>query len=110
MSRNQLCTLCFRAWIKSWARGLNVTGESPGTPTETGQWNARPNQLPAAWEMLWADLESRKPALFVDTAAAGWNGYDKFPITGYPRLATYLHQHYRPVETLNRVVIYRRVR
>ncbi|HEX7599709.1 MAG TPA: hypothetical protein VF518_15940, partial [Polyangia bacterium] len=87
-----------------------LTGESPGTPTETGQWNARPNQLPSAWELLWADLESRKPALFVDAAAAGWNGYDKFPITRYPRLATYLRQHYRPVETWSQVVIYRRVR
>ncbi|HEX7598240.1 MAG TPA: hypothetical protein VF518_08500, partial [Polyangia bacterium] len=75
-----------------------MTGESPGTPTETGQWNAEANQLPTAWKMLFADLESRKPALFVDTAAAGWNGYDKFPVTRYPHLATYLHQHYRPVE------------
>jgi hypothetical protein len=87
-----------------------VTGESPGTPTETGRWDADGNQLPAAWGMLFADLEARRPALFVDAAAAGWDGYDKFPVTRYPRLAAYLAQHYRPVETRLGVVIYRRFR
>jgi hypothetical protein len=86
-----------------------MTGESPGTPTETGQWNADRNQLPAAWDMLFADLETRRPALFVDAAAAGWDGYDKFPITRYPRLQSYLAQNYRPVETQGGVVLYRRV-
>ena len=87
-----------------------MTGESPGTPTETGRWNADDNQLPAAWGMLFADLEARRPALFVDAAAAGWDGYDKFPVTRYPRLGAYLAQHYRPVETRLGVVIYRRIR
>ena len=67
-----------------------MTGESPGTPTETGQWNADANQLPAAWDMLFADLEQRRPALFVDAAAAGWDGYDKFPLARYPRLRAYV--------------------
>ena len=39
-----------------------MTGESPGTPTETGERNADANQLPATWEMLFADLEQRRPA------------------------------------------------
>jgi hypothetical protein len=65
--------------------------------------------MPTAWEMLWADLETRRPVLFVDVAAAGWNGYDKFPVARYPQLAAYLVQHYRPVETRQGVVIYRRV-
>lgn len=86
-----------------------MTGESPGTPTETGHWNADANQLPASWDMLFADLESRRPALFVDAAAAGWDGYDKFPIKRYPRLHAYLDGHYRAIETVNGVVIYRRV-
>jgi hypothetical protein len=85
-----------------------MTGESPGTPTETGQWNAEGNQLPAAWDMLFADLEARRPTLFVDAAAAGWDGYDKFPVTRYPRLAAYVEQHYRSVETVDGVVLYRR--
>jgi len=86
-----------------------MTGESPGTPTETGQWNADANQLPAAWDMLFADLERRRPALFVDAAAAGWDGYDKFPLARYPRLRTYVDHHYRPVDIRAGVVLYRRL-
>ena len=87
-----------------------LTGESPGTPTETGQRNADANQLPAAWEMLFADLEQRRPALFVDAAAAGWDGYGKYPLGRYPRLRAYVEQHYRPVEVRGGVVLYRRLR
>jgi hypothetical protein len=87
-----------------------MTGESPGTPTETGQRNADANQLPAAWEMLFADLEQRRPALLVDAAAAGWDGYGKYPLGRYPRLRAYVDQHYRPVEVRAGVVLYRRLR
>jgi hypothetical protein len=87
-----------------------MTGESPGTPTETGQRDADLNQLPAAWDMLFADLEDRRPALFVDAAAAGWDGYDKFPLARYPRLRSYVDLHYRPIEIHTGVVLYRRVR
>ncbi len=86
-----------------------MTGESPGTPTENGQWNADRNQLPVAWDMLFADLDSRRPALLVDAAAAGWDGYDKFPIARYPRLAAYVDAHYRRLESKDGVVLYRRV-
>jgi hypothetical protein len=85
-----------------------MTGESPGTPTETGRKDADANQLPAAWDMLFADLEARRPALFVDTAAAGWDGYGKFPVARYPRLSAYLEQHYHKVEIRQGVAIYRR--
>ncbi len=86
-----------------------MTGESPGTPTETGQRDADANQLPAAWEMLFADLDRRRPALFVDAAAAGWDGYGKYPLARYPRLRAYVDQHYRPVEVSAGVVMYRRL-
>ena len=75
-----------------------MTGESPGTPTQTGQWDADANQLPAAWDMLFADLERRRPALFVDAAAAGWDGYGKFPLARYPRLRAFVDRHYQPAE------------
>lgn len=87
-----------------------MTGESPGTPTETGQQSADANQLPAAWEMLFADLEQRRPALFVDAAAAGWDGYGKYPLARYPRLRAYVDRNYRPVEVRAGVVLYRRLR
>ena len=86
-----------------------MTGESPGTPTETGQWTADGNQLPAAWDMLFSDLERRRPGLFVDAAAAGWDGYDKFPLARYPRLRAYVTHHYRPVDVSDGVVLYRRM-
>ena len=86
-----------------------LTGESPGTPTETGEWNADRNQWPAAWDMLFADLERRRPTLFVDAAAAGWDGYDKFPVARYPRLRAYLDSHYRREEAHAGVVLYRRL-
>ena len=87
-----------------------MTGESPGTPTESGQWSADANQLPASWDMLFADLEARQPALLVDAAAAGWDGYDKFPLGRYPRLRAYVDAHYRPAEVDAGVVLYRRLR
>jgi hypothetical protein len=86
-----------------------MTGESPGTPTETGAWNADANQLPAAWDMLFEDLERRRPALFVDAAAGGWDGYGKYPLARYPRLRAYVERHYRPVEVPAGVVLYRRL-
>ncbi len=86
-----------------------LTGESPGTPTETGRWDADSNQNPTTWQMLFADLERRRPALLVDVAAAGWNGYDKYPLARYPRLAAYVAERYRPVEVRAGVVLYRRL-
>jgi hypothetical protein len=87
-----------------------LTGESPGTPTETGQWSADDNQLPAAWDMLFEDLERRRPALIVDASAAGWDGYDKFPLARYPRLRAYVDRDYRQVDVRAGVVMYRRLR
>ena len=86
-----------------------MTGESPGTPTESGQWDADRNQLPAAWDMLFADLEQRRPALFVDAAAAGWDGYAKYPLARYPRLRAYVDRNYRPVDSRAGVILYRRL-
>jgi hypothetical protein len=83
-----------------------MTGESPGTPTETGARDASQNALRASWDMLFRDLELRRPLLFVDAAAAGWDGYDKFAVDHYPELARYRTEHYRPVEAEQGVVIY----
>jgi hypothetical protein len=85
-----------------------MTGESPGTGTETGGRNADANVLPVSWTMLFEDLEQRKPALFVDAAAAGWDGYGKFPLGRYPQLAAYVTAHYRKIAEVERVAIYRR--
>jgi hypothetical protein len=60
--------------------------------------------------MLFADLEQRRPALLVDAAAAGWDGYEKYPLARYPRLRAYVARNYRPVEIRAAVVLYRRER
>jgi hypothetical protein len=86
-----------------------VTGESPGTPTETGARNADANQDPVRWQMLLDDLERRQPALFVDAAAAGWDGYGKYPLARYPRMRAYVAAHYRSVDDRAGVVLYRRL-
>jgi hypothetical protein len=86
-----------------------MTGESPGTPTETGDWNADANQLPVAWDMLFDDLAQRRPALFVDAAAAGWDGYGKYPLARYPRLRAYVDHNYRMVDVRAGVALYRRL-
>jgi hypothetical protein len=105
----QLYVLARRPMGTRFSSANFVTGESPGTPTETGRWDADANQNPATWEMLFADLEQRRPALFVDAAAAGWNGYNKYPLARYPRLRAYVDRHYRPVEVRAGAVLYRRL-
>jgi hypothetical protein len=104
----QLYVLARRAMGARFSFCNYMTGESPGTPTETGARNADANQLPVSWDMLFEDLERRRPTLLVDAAAAGWDGYGKYPIGRYPRLRAYVDQHYRPVEDVNGVVLYRR--
>ena len=105
----QLYVLSARAMGTRFSFCNYMTGESPGTATETGAKSADANSLPASWQMLFEDLDSRRPELFVDASAAGWDGYDKFPIARYPRLLDYLRVHYRHVATSADVQIYRRL-
>ena len=50
--------------------------------------------------MLFSDLQDRRPLLFVDASAAGWDGYDKYPLSRYPRLAAYVAATYYRIEDL----------
>jgi hypothetical protein len=105
----QLYVLARRPMGARFSSANFVTGESPGTPTETGARNADANQDPVRWQMLFDDLERRRPALLVDAAAAGWDGYGRYPLDRYPRLRAYVDGHYRPVEVSAGVVLYRRL-
>jgi hypothetical protein len=60
--------------------------------------------------MLLDDLDRRRPRLFVDAAAAGWDGYGKYPLARYPRLRDYVARNYRAVEAPAGVVLYERTR
>jgi hypothetical protein len=105
----QLYVLARRPMGTRFSSANFVTGESPGTPTETGARNADLNQDPVRWQMLFDDLERRRPALLVDAAAAGWDGYGKYPLARYPRLRDYVARHYRPIEVAAGVTLYRRL-
>jgi hypothetical protein len=104
----QLYVLAERAMGTRFSFCNYMTGESPGTPTETGAADASKNELAVSWTMLFEDLERRRPWLLVDAAAAGWDGYDKFPLARYPQLAAYVASHYARADTVDGVVIYRR--
>ncbi|HEY0709828.1 MAG TPA: glycosyltransferase family 39 protein [Polyangia bacterium] len=103
----QLYSLARRSMGTRFSFCNYMTGESPGTATQTGAKSADDNSLAISWQMLFDDLETRKPALFVDAAAAGWDGYDKFPITRYPRLLEYLRVRYRLISEVAGVRLYR---
>jgi hypothetical protein len=86
-----------------------LTGLSPGTRSEYDPTvDPRRNAVPEAWRDLFLDLDSKRPTLVIDTAAAGMKSYGKFPIRSFPALEGYLSAHYRPDGVVNGVVFYRR--
>jgi 4-amino-4-deoxy-L-arabinose transferase-like glycosyltransferase len=87
-----------------------LTGTSPGTRSQTGLDDPTPNVVRPAWDMLFDDLDRRQPRFLVDVAPAAWNGYDRFPLSRYPRLDTYVRAHYRERDRVAGVIIYERNR
>jgi hypothetical protein len=86
-----------------------LTGLSPGTRSEYDPTvDPRRNAVPEAWRDLFLDLDSKRPTLVIDTAAAGMKSYGKFPIRSFPALEGDLRAHYRPDGVVNGVVFYRR--
>ncbi|HEX8795501.1 MAG TPA: hypothetical protein VF765_31340 [Polyangiaceae bacterium] len=87
-----------------------LTGLSPGTPSEYDpKVDPRADAVAGAWDMVVADLDVHRPALVLDTAAAGMKSYGKFPVSSFPVLARYLDTHYRIEGSVNGVVFYRRI-
>lgn len=87
-----------------------LTGLSPGTPSEYDpRVDPRADAVAGAWDMVVADLDAHRPALVLDTAAAGMKSYGKFPVGSFPVLARYLETHYRIEGSVNGVVFYRRI-
>lgn len=86
-----------------------LTGLSPATPSEYDPaLDPRDDIVHPAWRMVLDDLDRRRPALVIDTAAAGLKSYGKFPIADYHKLARYLAAHYRPDGDAAGVPVYRR--
>jgi hypothetical protein len=87
-----------------------LTGLSPGTRSEYDpSVDPRDQAVESAWKLVVQDLDTRRPALVLDTAAADMKFYGKFPIKNYEVLDRYLKLHYRPEGTVKGVVFYRRV-
>lgn len=63
---------------------------------------------PDVWPLLEADLAAHPPALIVDTAAAGWSDFARYPMSNYPTLARIVAGRYHRIDSLDGVVIYAR--
>ena len=85
-----------------------LTGLSPGTPSETDPSLMPSTELSGAWAMLFDDLRDRPPTWILDTAIAGWKGYEKFPLHRYPALNSFVARHYVEHARLDGAVVYRR--
>ena len=88
-----------------------MTGESPGTPTETGQWNADANQLPArvghAVRRSRAASARRCSSTRPPPAGTATASTRSRATRGCAPTST---SNYRPVEVRAGVVLYRRLR
>jgi hypothetical protein len=86
-----------------------LTGLSPATPSEkVDAVDPRKAEVAWAWPLVLEDLGRNRPALVLDTAAAGFKSYGKFPIARYPQLAEYLSNHYQLDAPIGGVAVWRR--
>ena len=81
-----------------------LRGFDRGSQDAPDNWDTAPD----VWPLLRSDLDSHPPALIVDTSAAGWSDFAKYPIANYPALASYVAAGYHQVATVDGVVIYAR--
>jgi hypothetical protein len=81
-----------------------LRGFPRGSDAPPDNWDTSPD----VWPLLQADLNAHPPALIVDTAAAGWSDYSKYPISNYPVLAELVATRYHVVTAIDGVVIYAR--
>jgi len=82
-----------------------LTGESGGRPPSVA---AMQYATPGAWPDFEADLRAHPPLLVLDLAPANVRGGRYEAIRRFPRFASYLARHYRPVGTVDGVVAYTR--
>lgn len=85
----------FPGFLRGFARGS-------GLPPNN--WDTTPD----VWTELASDLSGNPPTLIVDTAAAGWSDFSSYPMSNYPVLARLVALNYKPVATVDGVVIYAR--
>jgi hypothetical protein len=79
-----------------------LRGFDRGSDEAPNSWDTAPD----VWPLLRSDLDAHPPALIVDTAAAGWSDFAKYPMANYPVLADYVSANYHRVATVDGVVMY----
>jgi 4-amino-4-deoxy-L-arabinose transferase-like glycosyltransferase len=85
----------FPGFLRGFARGSDLPPNS---------WDVAPD----VWPLLQADLGAHPPALVVDTAAAGWSDFARYPMRNYPVIADLVARQYHQVAVVDGVVIYAR--
>src|SRR5256714_9878767 len=83
-----------------------LRGFERGSSAPPNNWDTAPD----VWPLLQADLALHPPTLIVDTSAAGWSDFSKYPMSNYPGLAEFVAAGYHPVAAVDRVGVYRRHR
>ncbi len=87
-----------------------LTGLSPATPTQTDpSVDSSMNIVPAAWDMLDDDLQTRRPTFIIDGSPGDVAFYGKYPPAKFPRLARVLDCDYRAEAVVAGMRIYRRL-
>jgi hypothetical protein len=81
-----------------------LRGFERGSDMPPNNWDTSP----VVWSLLQADLAANPPALIVDTSAAGWSDFSKYPMSNYPVLSNLVTNQYHEVAVVAGVVIYAR--
>jgi hypothetical protein len=85
----------FPGFLRGFARGSDLPPNN---------WDTAPD----VWPLLETDLAANPPTLIVDTSAAGWSDFAKYPMTKYPVLASLVPVAYHQLATVDGVVLYAR--
>src|SRR5712692_7327953 len=83
----------FPGFLRGFARGSNLPPNN---------WDTSPD----VWPELKSDLERNPPVLIVDTAAAGWSDFAKYPMRNYPVLQDLVASRYHLIAVVDGVGIY----
>lgn len=84
-----------------------LSGKIWGTPADQPGGVIDPTLIvEPAWQMLFSDLDLRRPSLIVDAAAAGLDRWQGHEIAVYPRLAAVVASRYRRVANVAGADIY----
>jgi len=81
-----------------------LRGFDRGSDLPPNNWDTAPD----VWPLLRADLAAHPPRLIVDTSAAGWSDFARYPMSRYPVLAELVAADYHQVAVVDGVVFYSR--